>query len=169
MAPYFICCLLAVCLVATQSFVLHNARASRSTAVYGDVFAGTRGEIVDRKVVDTAQGAVIVANQGGKFFAVNAKCPHLGLPMKTGEISTGTDGQPTITCKFHNSQFNLNDGKCVSWCTGVMGVPGTGFLAGAMGKMGGKENSPATTYPVKVVGSNPDDAPNPSDKVYVVL
>jgi hypothetical protein len=32
----------------------------------------------DRKIVDTEAGAVIVANVDGKFFAVNAKCPHLG-------------------------------------------------------------------------------------------
>ena len=170
----FICCLLILATSLANGFVLHGpVRAIRSsgTAIYGDVFAGTRSEIPDgeRKILDTAEGAVIVTNQGGKLFAVNAKCPHLGLPMKTGEIGTGTNGQPTITCKFHNSKFQLEDGKCVSWCQGVMGLPGTGFLAGAMGKMGGKENSPATTYEVKVVGSSPDEPPSPNDKVYVVL
>jgi len=35
----------------------------------------------DRKIVDTEAGAVIVANVDGKFFAVNAKCPHLGRLM----------------------------------------------------------------------------------------
>lgn len=33
---------------------------------------------------------------------------------------------------------------------GVLGIPGTGFLAGISGKFGGSENSPATTYPVTV-------------------
>jgi hypothetical protein len=28
-----------------------------------------------------------VANVGGEFYAVNAKCPHLGLPMKRGALS----------------------------------------------------------------------------------
>ena len=32
----------------------------------------------ERKIVDTEAGAVIVANVDGNFFAVNAKCPHLG-------------------------------------------------------------------------------------------
>lgn len=36
----------------------------------------------ERKIVDTEVGAVIVANVGGSYYAVNAKCPHLGLPMK---------------------------------------------------------------------------------------
>ena len=41
--------------------------------------------IGERKIVDTDMGAVIVANVEGSFYAVLAKCPHLGLPMKTGE------------------------------------------------------------------------------------
>ena len=36
----------------------------------------------ERKIVDTEAGAVIVANVDGKFFAVNAKCPHLGTSVK---------------------------------------------------------------------------------------
>lgn len=36
----------------------------------------------ERKVVETDAGAVVVANVDGAFYAVNAKCPHLGLPMK---------------------------------------------------------------------------------------
>ncbi|RYG97076.1 hypothetical protein EON65_53415 [archaeon] len=36
----------------------------------------------ERKVIATANGAVVVANVDGSFYAVNAKCPHLGLPMK---------------------------------------------------------------------------------------
>ena len=38
--------------------------------------------IGERKVLDTKAGTVIVANVDGNFYAVNAKCPHLGLPMK---------------------------------------------------------------------------------------
>lgn len=175
MASYLVFCLLLVSsLLVARGFVLHGpmVRSISSTAVYSSIFAGTRAEIEEggRKIVETAEGSIIVTNQGGKFFAVNAKCPHLGLPMKTGEIST-TNGQPVITCKFHNSQFQLEDGKCVQWCKGVMGMPGTGFLAGAMGKMGGKENSPATTYQVKVVQNNPDDnnTHDPADSVYLVF
>lgn len=36
----------------------------------------------DRKIVETEAGSVIVANVDGAIYAVNAKCPHLGLPMK---------------------------------------------------------------------------------------
>ena len=116
------------------------------------VLVGALSDLPDgqRKVIDTPQGAVIVTNQAGKVYAVNAKCPHLGLPMKTGAIGPDATGQPVITCKFHNSKFNLEDGKCITWCSGVMGIPGTEKVAGAMGKFGGKEKSPATVYPVEV-------------------
>ena len=60
------------------------------------------------------------------------------------------NGTPTITCNFHNSKFSLNDGKCTAWCTGALGIPGTGFLVKAMGNLGGATNSPATVYPVTV-------------------
>ena len=118
------------------------------------VLAGALADLPDgqRTVLDTHKGAVIVTNQGGQLYAVNAKCPHLGLPMKTGDISPDANGAPILTCKFHNSKFNLEDGKCVTWCSGVMGIPGTENIAGAMGKFGGKEKSPATVYPVEVEG-----------------
>eukprot|EP01035_Chromulina_nebulosa_P036812 gene36812-49649_t len=78
----------------------------------------------ERKIVDTEAGAVIVANVDGNFFAVNAKCPHLGLPMKKGKIEKDAAGNPTITCNFHNSVFSLSDGSCTAWCTGILGNSG---------------------------------------------
>ena len=61
--------------------------------------------------MDTPYGVVIVANVAGQFYAVNARCPHLGLPMKKGPIGMDADGVPTITCNFHNSAFSLEDGS----------------------------------------------------------
>ena len=93
------------------------------------MYAGLLSEFPEgsRKILDTSKGAVIVTNQQGVLYAVNAKCPHLGLPMKTGTITTSNNAgeSPILTCKFHNSQFRLEDGQCVNWCTGVMGIPGT--------------------------------------------
>ena len=70
--------------------------------------------------------------------------------MKKGKINKDSAGNPTITCNFHNSEFSLSDGSCKKWCSGVFGIPGSGFLAQASGKLGGKENSPATVYPCSV-------------------
>eukprot|EP00435_Cladocopium_sp_Y103_P024485 s755_g6.t1 len=57
----------------------------------------------DRVVVDGDDGPIVVAKIDGKYYAVDAKCPHLGLPMKQGKIANGPDG-PTLTCNFHNSE-----------------------------------------------------------------
>lgn len=88
----------------------------RSIRLNGLVEVGNINEIPngERKIIDVDQNTIIVANIDGNYYAVNAKCPHLGLPMKTGEISSAS-GTPTITCKFHNSQFSLEDGSCKQW------------------------------------------------------
>ena len=39
-----------------------------------EIFIGPNGE------------AIILANVEDKYFAINAKCPHLGLPMKRGKF-----------------------------------------------------------------------------------
>ena len=52
----------------------------------------------ERKVVKVGDEDVMVVNHKNTIYALSPKCPHLGLPMKTGEIS---DDGPCITCKFH--------------------------------------------------------------------
>ena len=107
------------------------------------VEVGDSASVADGKsiVVKTAVGEVIVANLKGKFYAVNAKCPHLGKSMKIGKIADGASG-PTITCNFHDACFSLKNGKCSAWATNV-------GLVDRM-KPSGAENSPATVYPCSV-------------------
>jgi nitrite reductase/ring-hydroxylating ferredoxin subunit len=92
------------------------SRFGSSSSLKAGINVGTASEIPngERKIVDTPSGTVIIANVDGSFYAVNAKCPHLGLPMKKGPI-TVENGEPTITCNFHNSKFELNTGKCTAW------------------------------------------------------
>ena len=56
------------------------------TSLTATISIGSANEIPngERKIIDTEKGSVIVANIDGEFYAVNAKCPHLGLPMKKG-------------------------------------------------------------------------------------
>jgi nitrite reductase/ring-hydroxylating ferredoxin subunit len=47
----------------------------------------------------------------GNVYAINARCPHLNLPMKKGKIAMDeTTGVPVLTCSFHNSKFRLDNG-----------------------------------------------------------
>ncbi|CAE7818959.1 unnamed protein product [Symbiodinium sp. CCMP2592] len=93
----------------------------------------------DRVVVDGSDGPIVVAKIDGKYYAVDAKCPHLNLPMKKGKIENGPDG-PKLTCNFHNSQFNMKDGLCTRWVTGALGFEND-FIAGVMSNVGGEKKN----------------------------
>ena len=98
----------------------------------------------------------MVVNHKNTIYALSPKCPHLGLPMKTGEIS---DDGPCITCKFHGtalmliahdfcyfsqfftgSKFDLKTGKAVKWSESVLGLPGTQFLGNIVGNVSHHRN-----------------------------
>ena len=120
---------------------------------------GTIHEIKEgaRKLIETNSGIVIVTKQKGSFYAVNAKCPHLGVSMKNAKIGIEDDGIPIITCTIHNSKFSLEDGSCKGWCQGLLGIPGTGFIGAVASNVGNKENTPAIVYKVSIDG----------DKLYI--
>ena len=67
-----------------HSFVMKPSKLLRSSkrnalkevAVVGEIKNG------DRKLVETENGTVIVANVGGSLYAVNAKCPHTNEKRK---------------------------------------------------------------------------------------
>ena len=58
----------------------HNRIAVRSRQLYQSIQVCSENELTNgnRVVVDTPEGAVVVTKIMDKFFAVNAKCPHLG-------------------------------------------------------------------------------------------
>ena len=79
-----LCIMLACsCIIYTNAFkaMPHSIRfiSARSAIEVGTVASLPNGE---RQIVETSAGSVIVTNVDGNFYAVNAKCPHLGLPMK---------------------------------------------------------------------------------------
>lgn len=82
-----------------------------------------------KKEVQVNGKAILLINNGGKFFAIDALCPHKKLPLSKGKVS-GT----VITCAFHGSKFNITDGSVV----------------------GGPATEPVATYPVKVDGDSID-------------
>lgn len=51
---------------------------------------------------------VAVFRVGGRLYALDAKCTHVGGPLDQGSIH-GTQ----VTCPWHGSTFDLNDGKVV--------------------------------------------------------
>lgn len=69
------------------------------------------------KVFNVNGKAVLVARAGGGYYAVENRCPHLGLPLSGGKI----EGE-TIVCPFHGSKFDLHTGENMDWVTGLGGM-----------------------------------------------
>eukprot|EP00419_Tripos_fusus_P022482 CAMPEP_0172724066 /NCGR_PEP_ID=MMETSP1074-20121228/85105_1 /TAXON_ID=2916 /ORGANISM="Ceratium fusus, Strain PA161109" /LENGTH=177 /DNA_ID=CAMNT_0013550429 /DNA_START=125 /DNA_END=658 /DNA_ORIENTATION=+ len=99
----------------------------------------------EREIVEGPDGDIIVAKQGGAYYATDAKCPHLGLPMKRGPIET-IDGEVQLRCNFHNSCWKMKNGECTRWVDGAMGFQND-FIGGIM-KNAGNEKSDLGAYTV---------------------
>lgn len=49
---------------------------------------------------------ILLVNAGGRFYAVENRCPHMGYPLYFGSLE-GT----TLTCGFHSARFDITTGK----------------------------------------------------------
>ena len=51
---------------------------------------------------------IAVFNEGGKYFAIDDLCPHMGASLGAGEVQDGI-----VTCPWHAWRFKICDG---TWC-----------------------------------------------------
>ena len=51
--------------------------------------------------------AVALYNVGGKLYAMDGTCPHMGGPLGEGDL----DGN-VVTCPWHGWQFDVTTGNC---------------------------------------------------------
>ncbi len=63
------------------------------------------GEI---KMFKVGKVDVLVANVGGKYFAIDNRCSHL-----RGNLSRGKLSGKVVTCPRHASQFDVTTGKAL--------------------------------------------------------
>lgn len=82
---------------------------------------------------------VLLARVGGRYYATDGRCPHMG-----GELSHGRLEGTIVTCPRHGSQFDIATGKVLRWTkwTGI-----TLALAKAF-----KSPRPVKTYQVQLEG-----------------
>ena len=85
--------------------------------------------------------AVLIANVGGKYYAIAGRCPHMGGRLAQGKLE-GT----VITCPRHGSQFDMTDGHVVRW------LKPTGMLS-KVGKIL-KSEKPLIAYKTKIEGGD---------------
>ena len=72
------------------------------------VEVGKVSEISDGKMkhVEVDGKEVLIANIGGKFYAISDRCGHMNALLSMGNL-TGN----TVTCPFHGSKFDVVTGK----------------------------------------------------------
>ncbi len=62
---------------------------------------GMRGFVVNGK-------KILVAESGGKFYAIASACTHMHGPLEKGMLEGSV-----VTCPWHGSQFDVTSGKVV--------------------------------------------------------
>jgi len=99
------------------------------------------GDLKDGQMKEVKAGGrdVLLAKVGGKFYAVENTCPHMGGKLAQGKLE-GT----VVTCPLHGSQFALKDGSVVRWTN----WPG---IVVAVTKLIRRPRA-IKTYPVKIEG-----------------
>ena len=68
-------------------------------------------EISDGKMkhVEVDGKEILIANVGGKFYAVSDRCGHMNALLSMGNL-TGN----TVTCPFHGAKFDVTTGRKLS-------------------------------------------------------
>ena len=70
------------------------------------VKVGRLEEIADGcRVVSGGRHGIAVFVDGGRAFAVDNRCPHMGFPLARGSICDGI-----LTCHWHHARFDLSSG-----------------------------------------------------------
>jgi len=95
-------------------------------------------KVDERKVVTIEDNDILIIRTGHNVFAVEARCPHLNLPLKRGRVSE----DDVLTCPYHHSKFDLHTGEVRDWSTWP---PGIGKAVGKLSK-----EKPLKIYPVKI-------------------
>jgi nitrite reductase/ring-hydroxylating ferredoxin subunit len=77
-----------------------------------------------KKVVKVQNKNVLMINHCDRIFAVDASCPHWGLPLEPGRLTDDCG----LMCPWHRSAFDLATGDVKAWAPWP---PGLGRVLGA--------------------------------------
>src|SRR4051812_31039152 len=71
------------------------------------VRAGSLAELKGkgRLVVHGRHSPILVVYDGGRVFALDNRCPHMGFPLDRGSVEDGI-----LTCHWHHARFDLASG-----------------------------------------------------------
>lgn len=98
-------------------------------------------ELADGAMTEVEVGgeAILLARAGDRYFATQARCPHL-----RGRLTRGTLEGTVVTCPRHGSQFDVTDGSVIRWTdwSGVAQAAAEAF----------RHPRPLVTYEVRIEG-----------------
>ena len=125
----------------TKHEMLLNAGKKKKGIMAGYVEVLKVDGLKDGQMKEVKAGGrdVLLAKVGGKFYAAENTCPHMGGKLAQGKLE-GT----VVTCPLHGSQFELKDGSVIRWTN----WPG---VVVAVTKLMRRPRA-IKTYPVKVEG-----------------
>src|SRR5918997_6473374 len=58
-----------------------------------------------RLVLHGRHSPILVVHDGGRVFALDNRCPHMGFPLDRGSVEDGI-----LTCHWHHARFDLASG-----------------------------------------------------------
>ncbi len=61
---------------------------------------------------------VMLTRVDGKVYALENKCPHLGMPLAKSKVCN-----KAVTCRWHGATFDLTTGANIKWVDSFVGVP----------------------------------------------
>ena len=64
------------------------------------------------QLIKVKRDDILVVRDNDNFYAINNRCPHLGLPLNSGGCNKE---EKTVHCKFHSSDFSYETGEVKSW------------------------------------------------------
>ena len=64
------------------------------------------------QLVKVKRDDILVVKDKDGFYAINNRCPHLGLALNLGGCNKENK---TVHCKFHSSDFSYETGDVKSW------------------------------------------------------
>jgi nitrite reductase/ring-hydroxylating ferredoxin subunit len=73
------------------------------------------GELLPVKVENQK---VMLTRVDGKVYALENKCPHLGMPLNSGKVCNNA-----VTCRWHGATFDLTTGENIQWVGSFVGIP----------------------------------------------
>ena len=96
----------------------------------------------ERKMLNLDGTKVLLFHLESGFHAVQAGCPHMLLPLKSGKL---LDDGKTLQCPIHRAQFDIATGEVNKWANFPPGIQMLNVI---------RKEKCLTTYPVDVDDGN---------------